>query len=278
MGTEVIDQDLTGTRFERVDLSGSSFTSVDLSGSTLRGVDLVGVTARGVAIKDVEISGEIESLTINGVDVAAYVQAELERRHPELAKLRPTDAQGFREAWELIEASWQVTVARARRLDAQPLHERVDGEWSFTETLRHLAFATDAWVRRGILGDPAPWHPWDLPWEEMPDTPGIPRDRSVRPSLDEVLELRHDRMAGVRALLAELTDEQLASHTEPVFGPGWPPPESFVVRECLATVVNEEFWHRQFAERDLAKLATRHTAPSEPDVSAHAQHPDTSTT
>ena len=27
------------------------------------------------------------------------------------------------------------------------LHERVDDEWSFIETLRHLVFATDAWVR-----------------------------------------------------------------------------------------------------------------------------------
>ena len=31
---------------------------------------------------------------------------------------------------------------------------------------------------------------------------------------------------------------------------GWPPPESFPVREILATIINEEWWHRQFAERD----------------------------
>jgi hypothetical protein len=43
--------------------------------------------------------------------------------------------------------------------------------------------------------------------------------------------------------------------TEPVAGPGWPPPESFPVREILATIINEEWWHRQFAERDLAALA-----------------------
>jgi hypothetical protein len=67
------------------------------------------------------------------------------------------------------------------------LHESVDGEWSFIETLRHLAFAGDAWVRRGILGDPAPWHPLDLPWNEMPETPGSPAaatsgPRSTMPS------------------------------------------------------------------------------------------------
>jgi hypothetical protein len=40
-------------------------------------------------------------------------------------------------------------------LDPALLHESVAGEWSFTETLRHLVFATDAWVRRAVLGDPA---------------------------------------------------------------------------------------------------------------------------
>ena len=137
------------------------------------------------------------------------------------------------------------------------MHESVDGEWSFIETLRHLAFATDAWVRRGILGDPAPWHPLDLPWDDMPDTPGVPRDRAARPSLDEVLAVRHDRVAGVRELLAGLTDEKLAGHTEPVEGPGWPEPRSYPVRKCLLVVLNEEWEHRHYAERDLTALEKR---------------------
>jgi hypothetical protein len=48
----------------------------------------------------------------------------------------------------------------------------------------------------------------------------------------------------------------LAAHTEPVEGPGWPPPQSFQVRECLLIVLNEEWHHRQFAERDLGALQT----------------------
>jgi hypothetical protein len=130
----------------------------------------------------------------------------------------------------------------------------VDGEWSFIETLRHLVFATDAWVRRAVLGDPSPWDPLDLPWDEMPDTPGIPRDREVRPSLDDVLALRRDRMATVRTLVDGLTEASLAADTEPVEGPGWPPPRSFPVLECLRIVLNEEWLHRQYAERDLAIL------------------------
>jgi hypothetical protein len=73
---------------------------------------------------------------------------------------------------------WDRTVERARRLSPELLHESVGGEWSFIETLRHLVFATDSWIRRAILGDPSPWDPLDLPWDEMPDTPGMPRDRT----------------------------------------------------------------------------------------------------
>jgi len=130
----------------------------------------------------------------------------------------------------------------------------VDSEWSFIETLRHLVFATDAWVRRTILGDPSPWDPLDLPWDEMPDTPGIPRDREVRPPLDTVLTLRRDRMATVRTVIDGLTEESLASHTAPVEGAGRPPPKSFRLRECLLIVLNEKWHHRQFAERDLDAL------------------------
>jgi uncharacterized protein YjbI with pentapeptide repeats len=247
--------DLRGARFERVDLTGAELFAVDLSGARLRGVDLSGVVMRGVELVDVRIDGEVQNLVVNGVDVAPLVEAELDRRDPRRAKMRPTDPAGFREAWDIVEGLWDETVERARALDPALLHESVDGEWSFVETLRHLVFATDSWVRRAILGDPAPWHPLDLPWDEMQDTPGVPRDRRARPSLDEVLALRGDRMATVREVIDGLSDTSLEASTEPVEGPGWPPPRSFEVRECLLVVLNEEWHHRLFAERDLDALA-----------------------
>ncbi|MEV0157233.1 DinB family protein [Micromonospora sp. NPDC050686] len=149
-----------------------------------------GLVMRGVELVDVRIDGEIQNLVVNGVDVAPLVNAELDRRDPVRARMRPTDPDGFREAWGIVERLSTGTVERARGLDPGLLHDSVDGEWSFIETLRHLVFATDAWVRRAILGDPSPWDPLDLPWDEMPDTPGIPRDREARPSLEEVLALR----------------------------------------------------------------------------------------
>ena len=180
---DFIDADLRGSRFERVDLSGAELRAVDLSGARFAGVDLSGAVMRGVELANVSIYGELLNVTVNGVDIAPLVDAELNRRYPDRAKMRPADPAGFREAWDLLERLWGQTVERARRLPAELLHESVDGEWSFIETLRHLAFATDAWIRRAILGDPSPWDPLDLPWDEMPDTPGVPRDRDVRPSL-----------------------------------------------------------------------------------------------
>ena len=264
---EFFREDLRGSRFERVDLSGSKFRNVDLSGSEFRTVDLtetrfrgaeIGrVVMRGVGLCDVDIHGEIVNLTINGVDIAPLVDAELKRRYPDRAKMRPTDPAGFREAWDVVERIWGETVGRARRLDPELLHESVDGEWSFTETLRHLVFATDSWIRRAILGDPSPWDPLDLPWDEMPDTPGVPRDRDVRPSLDVVLELRRDRMSTVREVLDGLTDESLDGQTQPVEGPGWPESRSYPVRECLLCILNEEWEHRLYAGRDLDALEAR---------------------
>ncbi|MCW2764966.1 MAG: hypothetical protein JWO11_925 [Nocardioides sp.] len=248
-------QDLTGSEFERADLSGSRFTTVYLNDSTIQNADLYRVTMQGVEVVDTTISGEIKNLVINGVDVAPLIEAELDRRHPDRPKFRPTTADGFREAWDLNTRLWEATLARARRLDPEQLHESVNGEWSFIQTLRHLAFASESWVGRCLLDDPSPWHPLSLPWDQMRPTPGVPHDREARPSLDEALELRHQAMALVRGVVDGLTDAQLDSMTNPLAGQGWPPEgETFPVRECLLVVLNEEWEHRLYAERDLAVL------------------------
>jgi pentapeptide repeat protein len=40
-------------------------------------------------------------------------------------------------------------------------------------------------------------------------------------------------------------------------GPGWPRPRSYPVRECLLCILNEEWEHRLYAERDLGILEAR---------------------
>jgi hypothetical protein len=261
--TDFIDHDLTGARFERANLRGATFTDVSLNEARLRDVDLTGadlrsvlfndVRMRGVELVDVQISGELQNVVVNGVDIAPLVTAELDRRMPERAKMHPDDSDGFREAWAVLERLWEGTLARARSFPEASLHLSVGDEWSFIQTLRHLNFASAAWVGRMVLGNPSPWHPLDLPWDEAPGWDGIPWDRTARPSLDEVLTVRRDRQAMMRRVLESLTDDDLAStvtHTEP----GWPRRESFPVKDCLSIVVNEEWEHRLYAERDLTAL------------------------
>ncbi len=246
-----------GLIFDHVQMPGSKFHLADLTGARFQQVNMRGVVMRGVELVDVDIDGEIWNLRINGVDVAPLIEVELDRRHPDRVKMRPTDPAGFREAWDIVERLWEGTVERARRLDPALLHESVDGEWSFIQTLRHLVFATDAWIRRAILGNPSPWDPLDLPFDQMEDVPGVPRDRDARPSLDEVLALRKGRMATMTQVLNDLTEEKLNSRTRPVPGPGWPEPVSYPVRECLLCILNEEWHHRLYAERDLDSLERR---------------------
>ena len=256
-------EDLSGSTFDWTDLSGSTFRAASLSNVTIRGTDLHHVKMTGVELWDVDISGEINGLRINGVDVTSYVEEQLARREPDLAAMSPTDVAGFRAAWDLLGERWDGTVRRARRLDPAMLHERIDGEWSFIETLRHLSFASAAWVLRSINEEPVPWHPWDLPWDEAPDDKGFPRDLAARPSLEEVLELRRSRQAEVLRVIETLTEERLAATATPPDDGGWPPPRGFTVQECLGIVLKEEFWHRTFAERDLAVLEER-AAPGHP--------------
>jgi hypothetical protein len=255
---EFSDENLSGSRFYEVDLSKSHFENVDLTGARFQNVYLTGALIRGAWLENVDMDGEIRNVQINGVDIGPLIEAELDNRYPERAKLRPTDADGFREAWAVIEEAWPPTVERARRLVPELLHERVEGEWSFIETLRHLVFATDAWVKRAMLGDPSPYDPLALPHTEMGDLPGVPNDPDARPSLDEMLALRADRMGIVRGVIAGLTDTVLAGKTEPVPQPGYPESVSYDVRRCLGAVINEEWLHRLFAERDLAVLEARY--------------------
>jgi hypothetical protein len=261
--TEFCDQDLAGARFERVGLQGATFRQVSLNGASLRDVDLTGVQVRGallgqcrmrgVELVDVQISGELQNVVVNGVDIAPLVDAELNRRMPERSRMRPDDSEGFREAWAILERRWEGTLARARTFPEPALHRSVDDEWSFIQTLRHLNFASAAWVGRMVLGNASPWHPLDLPWDEAPGWDGVPWDRQAQPSLDEVLTVRRERQAMVRRVMASLTDEQLASEVTRT-EPGWPRAEGFPLKECLRIVLNEEWEHRLYAERDLTAL------------------------
>lgn len=263
------DEDLDGVRFERVRMRRATFEQVDLSGSFLRNVYLTGARLRGAWLEDVDVDGVVRGLTVNGVDVGPLVEAELDRRDPERRLVDPTDADGFRAAWEAVTRRWEATVARARALPPDLLDERVDHEWSFLETLRHLVFCTDAWVLRAVLGDPSPYSPLGLPHDELEAGTPVPVDPDAHPGLDEVLAVRSDRVERVTRVMSGLTDARLAGTTAPVPERGYPESQAFPLARCLGAVVHEEWLHRQYAERDLAVLEAREARDARDATQAH---------
>jgi len=243
-----------GARF-----AGADFTGADFTGATFRDCDLRKVKIVDSWLVDVNVSGLVERFVVNDVDVTAFVEAELDRRHPERAQVRAMEtADDYRAMWDTIERLWSETVARAWRLPEPARHERVDDEWSFVETLRHLVFATDAWASRTVLDEPMPYHRLGYTHSSYPpeDAAALGVDLEARPTSDEVLAVRADRMAVVRRIVDGLTDEGLERLCARSPAPGYPD-ERRTVGRCLRVVMKEECEHRRYAVRDLAVLEAR---------------------
>ncbi|TWP53329.1 DinB family protein [Lentzea tibetensis] len=238
---------------------GARFTDSDLGGVRIRSCDLTGLRVVDSWLVDVNISGMVRNLVVNDVDVTAYVEAELEKRHPERAQLRtmrtPDD---FRAMWATIERLWADATARAEQLPEAQRHERVDDEWSFVETVRHLVFATDAWAFSTVLDEPEPFHRLGLTHTSYPaaDAAALGIELDARPTWAEVLEVRADRVARVRRIADGLTEEELERLCSRPPAPGYPDEERTVAR-CLGVVMQEECEHLRYALRDLAVLEAR---------------------
>ncbi len=197
-------------------------------------VELIDVDLRGARIvadlTGARISGLIDGMTVNDVEVAPLIAAELDRRHPERTTLRPRTPDQAREAWSVVEGLWAATKARAESLPEATLRQRVDGEWSFLETVRHLVFVTDVWVSGPLLNRHEK-HPLGLAPTHV--------DATVEPldvSLAEVVAAREDRMASVRALVDD--DSRMGQRQ----------------LQHLLVVLDEEWHHNWFANRDLDRL------------------------
>jgi hypothetical protein len=241
---------------------GASFTGADLTGAKFRDCDLRRVKIVDSWLVDVTVSGLVGNFVVNDVDVTAFVEAELDRRHPERVQLRALrTADDFRAMWDTLERVWSDAVARAERLPEPARHERVDDEWSFVETLRHLAFATDAWASRTVLDEPMPYHRLSLPQPSYPpaDAARLGIDVEARPSFAEVIKVRADRMALVRGIVEGLTETELERMCPRAPAPGYPE-ESRPVGGCLRVVMREECEHHRYAVRDLAVLEARQNA------------------
>jgi DinB family protein/pentapeptide repeat protein len=215
----------------------------NFSGQTIRNIDLSNAKIVGANLQNTRLSGMINGLVLNDVEVAPLIDAELTRLHPERAKLRPLDLQGCREAVAILDAQLESTYERSLAFREEQRHQRVDDEWSLVESIRHLVMVLDGWFSRTIRGEEDPFHPIGLTPSFMPPKPeGTSIDPDADPTFEEARDVLRDRMGAFRAYVDDLVQEELSrpidNFTGSVHGSLW--------------VIFDELWaHNRFINRDL---------------------------
>lgn len=250
MATFTGSDDLQGAQFLDANLQGAQFVRSDLSGAVMRGVDVAGADIDAPWL----LEGK-EFLRVNGVDVAPFVDAELNRRFPGRETRHAADPDALRQAWSALERTWTATLERVAAMPAGTVDVSVDGEWSFAETLRHLVMATDKWLGGAILDIDKPYHPAGQPNIEY-ESDGLDMSvfSAVPPAYEEVLEARAGRVAMVREYLATVTADDLTTARRHPDDPGY----RETTLSCLHTILMEEWEHHRFAVRDLDTIQAGH--------------------
>ena len=196
-------------QFVERDLRGARFVECDLSDVVMRGVEIAGMDI------DAPWLSEGPGLRVNGVDVTALVEQELDRRFPGRSERRAESPAGLREAWTTVDQAWDAAIERAAAPPAGSVDVRIDDEWSFAETLRHLVHAIDVWLGKGVLGlEEADFHPLGLGHGSSVSEP--------RP-YDDVLAARATGPM-VRDFVATVTDDVLDEERRNPHNPRTPRP------------------------------------------------------
>ena len=235
------------------DFEGASFVNTSFKGATLRFSDVSGVTMRSVDVDGLEIDSHdlfFGSLLVNGVDVVPLVDAELNRRFPGRELQSAQTVEGLREGWEAVQSAWEATMAST---PSELVDAHVEDEWSLAQTLRHLVLATDAWLGGAILRIEQPFHEIG---QIFTGAANMGFDMSIfredPPSYEEILEVRADRQQMVTEFLDTVTPDLLAEERDnPWGGDDWHPS----VGDCIRVILEEEWAHLRYIQRDLALLA-----------------------
>jgi hypothetical protein len=228
----------------------------DFSGARLHGPDFENTVVTDGWFVNADFSGDVDGMLVNGIEIHPLIEAELDRRSPGRALLRSLHPNEMGEAWAMLDAMWEATLTRARTLPEAMLYERVNDEWSFVETLRHLIMASDCWHGRMIKGDPHSYHRWGLVGTFLSEPERLGLDVSTTPSLDEVLVVRQQRFNEVGTTISSLTEAEMQRVCQPPTTPGHPNEPRTVLR-CLHVILNEEWEHNRYANRDLDILTRR---------------------
>jgi hypothetical protein len=73
--------------------------------------------------------------------------------------------------------------------------------------------------------------------------------------------VREERIADLRAYLADVTQDELDRKPGPNPAPGYPAGNERTVAQCLRVIFGDEWAHVQFANRDLARLEQEYARP-----------------
>lgn len=232
------------------------FVDQDLSAAEFRECVLDGARLIGVVMQDAEIDGLVTNLVVNGVEVTTYVEAELDRRYPVRLLIRSDVPADLLAGWRELQADWSATIDRLRASPGLE-HRTVNGEWSALQTLRHLVFVHDSWFRRCVLGSTDLFTPIGLAPDYVPDREGQGLDLGADPGLDEVAAVRAEHATELDDWLRTVSPARLAAAAPIPEGDGWPPyARGRSTRQCLGTVLHEEWAHHGFCVRDLDLVET----------------------
>jgi hypothetical protein len=230
--------------FDDRDLSESSFWGVQLHRATFRDTDFSDSTFFHVFLKNVSIDGEINNLVINGVDVTEYVNQH-DRWWPLRNNLSPTTKDGFVESWNTLSVEWRKMLENVSTAQPSVVHQSVNGEWSLSQTLRHLIFAMDKWFMLPIFGATS-FTPIGLPNSSSQARPWPGLDLNKQPDFEEIVATRLNQHQKFHNFISEMLIQDL--------------PEIVTIEEnggvptlmCFHAVLEEEFEHLRYMLRDLA--------------------------
>ena len=262
-------RDMADAVFHDVNLHQAMFDNVNLGSATFRNVNL-----GGVSIEDANIQG----LTIFGIRIDTLVQAELDRRDPEQARPRTADRHAPASAQAELDrrdperarlrmadrhdpASVRAAMTRldeVRSAFYRLLRSTRPGllvirpspeKWSAIEQVRHMLFAEDLYLNRGILNSDRPWNRMGLLPTFLEEDAAY-ADVGSQPckDLETVLAAWDDVHAGTQTFLADVTAEDLQRRVhDAVVGQG-------TVGQVLQGLANHDLRHIRQAEAVLGGL------------------------
>lgn len=249
------DKKMTGAVFRRVDLGGATFEDVNLHRAAFRNVNLGDVTIRGANLSGLTVeSAAIDGLTISGIRVDELIEAELDRRDPERARLRMYDTFDpleVKRVMERLDAVRDEFYARLRGTPAEQLnHHTGPDAWSALEHTRHLLFAEDLYLNRWILRNDRPWCSLGHLPPFLENNPAF-AEVGIDPTqdLDAVLAAWDELHTGMLDFVGSVTSDILRRDTSDVdFGQG-------TIGGILQGMAQHELAHIRMAEAALRRAA-----------------------